>query len=390
MNPESSSLPDVRPASRRGSLRRLVALCRKESLQIVRDPSSILIAFVLPVVLLFIFGYGINLDSTALRVGLVMEDQGPEARDFAASLAGSPYLRVIPAETRREAGHALTRGRVRGFVIIPPDFSENLKRAGNAAPLMVVTDGAEPNTASFVENYVRGAWQGWQEHRGERRGEPPAGRSVNLEPRFWFNPSAESRNYLIPGSITIIMTVIGALLTSLVVAREWERGTMEALLASRVTRAELLWSKLLPYYALGTAAMLICVAVSVFWLNVPFRGSWLVLWLVGTLFLGSSLGLGLLLSTVTRNQFNAAMAALNAAFLPALILSGFIYEIRSMPPVIRGVTYLIPARYFVTAIQTLFQAGEIWPVLRQSMIFLLAASVFFIGLTALKTRRNLE
>jgi ABC-2 type transport system permease protein len=155
-------------------LRRLVALCRKESLQIVRDPSSILIAFVLPVVLLFIFGYGINLDSTALRVGLVMEDQGPEARDFAASLAGSPYLRVIPAETRREAGHALTRGRVRGFVIIPPDFSENLKRAGNAAPLMVVTDGAEPNTASFVENYVRGAWQGWQEHRGERRGEPPA------------------------------------------------------------------------------------------------------------------------------------------------------------------------------------------------------------------------
>jgi ABC-2 type transport system permease protein len=186
------------------------------------------------------------------------------------------------------------------------------------------------------------------------------------------------------------MTVIGALLTSLVVAREWERGTMEALLASRVTRAELLWSKLLPYYALGTAAMLICVAVAVFWLNVPFRGSWLVLWLVGTLFLGSSLGLGLLLSTVTRNQFNAAMAALNAAFLPALILSGFIYEIRSMPPVIRGVTYLIPARYFVTAIQTLFQAGEIWPVLGQSMIFLLAASVFFIGLTALKTRRNLE
>ncbi len=389
MNSDSSPLHTAGPAPRRGSVRRLLALCRKESLQIVRDPSSILIAFVLPVVLLFIFGYGINLDSTALRVGLVMEDQGPEARDFAASLAGSPYLRLVPAETRNQMGETLSRGRVRGFVIIPSDFSERLKREGDSAPLLLVTDGAEPNTANFVENYVRGAWQGWQEHRAERRGEP-ASQGVTLEPRYWFNPSAESRNYLIPGSITIIMTVIGALLTSLVVAREWERGTMEALLASRVTRGELLWSKLLPYYGLGTVAMFICVGVAVFGLRVPFRGSWLVLWLVGTLFLGSSLGLGLLLSTVTRNQFNAAMAALNAAFLPALILSGFIYEIRSMPPVIRGVTYLVPARYFVTAIQTLFQAGEIWAVLWRSMAFLLAASLFFIGLTALKTRRNLE
>jgi ABC-2 type transport system permease protein len=195
---------------------------------------------------------------------------------------------------------------------------------------------------------------------------------------------------LIPGSITVIMTVIGALLTSLVVAREWERGTMEALLASPVTRAELLLSKLLPYYALGVLSLLICVAVSVWLLRVPFRGSLLVLWLVGSLFLGSALGLGLLLSTVTRNQFNAAQAALNAAFLPALILSGFIYEIRSMPVAIRTVTYLVPARYFVTAMQTLFQAGNVWPLLIESMLFLAAASACFIGMTALRTRRRLE
>ncbi len=186
------------------------------------------------------------------------------------------------------------------------------------------------------------------------------------------------------------MTVIGALLTSLVVAREWERGTMEALLASPVTRAELLLSKLLPYYALGMISLLICVGVSVFLLGVPFRGSVAVLWLVGSLFLGSALGLGLLLSTVTRNQFNAAQAALNAAFLPAVMLSGFIYEIRSMPAAIRAVTYLIPSRYFVSAMQTLFQAGDVWAVLLESSLFLAAASAVFIGLTALKTRKRLE
>ena len=214
--------------------------------------------------------------------------------------------------------------------------------------------------------------------------------AITLEPRFWFNPTAESRNYLVPGSITVIMTVIGALLTSLVIAREWERGTMEALLASPATKTEMLLSKLLPYYVLGIVSLLTCVGVSVFLLGVPFRGSLLALWMVGSLFLGSALGLGLLLSTVTRNQFNAAQAALNAAFLPALILSGFIYEIRSMPEVIRGVTYVVPARYFVTAVQTLFQAGDVWSVLFEAMIFLGLASAFFIGVTALNTRRRLD
>jgi len=371
------------------NLRRLKALCRKEALQILRDPSSNVIAFVLPVIMLLIFGYGINLDAKGLRVGLVLEDTSVEANRFAASLYGSPYLRITTALTRAELAQALVKGQVRGFVVIPQDFSEKLKRPTDTAPILIVTDGSEPNTANFVENFVRSSWQGWLLERAASRGEsPPA--SVTLEPRFWFNPSAESRNYLIPGSITIIMTVIGALLTSLVVAREWERGTMEALLASPVTRAELLLSKLIPYYALGMLSLLICVAVSTFLLNVPFRGSFLVLWMVGSLFLGSALGMGLLLSTVTRNQFNAAQAALNAAFLPAVILSGFIYEIRSMPAVIRAVTYLIPARYFVTAMQTLFQAGDLWPVLSRAMLFLGVASAYFIGMTALKTRRRLD
>ncbi len=371
------------------SLRRLRALCRKETRQILRDPSSILIAFVLPLVMLFIFGYGINLDSTAVNLGLVLEDKSPEARRFAENLYGSPYLNVIAGGTRTEMERAMTGGRVRGFVVVPVDFAEKLGGRNDSAPILVVADGSEPNTAGFVQNYVSGAWTGWLQQRADERGEaPPAG--ISIEPRFWFNPAAESRNYLIPGSITIIMTVIGALLTSLVVAREWERGTMEALLASPVTRAELLLSKLLPYYALGIVSLFLCVGVAVFILRVPFRGSVPVLWVIGSLFLAGSLGLGLLISTVLRNQFNAAQAALNAAFLPALLLSGFIYEIRSMPPVIRAVTRLIPARYFVTAMQTLFQAGNVWPVLLSSGLFLLFAGIFFIGLTALKTRRRLE
>ncbi len=372
------------------SLRRLRALCHKETLQIIRDPSSNIIAFVLPVLLLFIFGYGINLDSTAVRIGVVLEDTSPEARHFADNLYGSPYLDVTTQLTRSAMEEAMIAEQVRGFIVIPVDFSTKLKRAaGPATPLLVVTDGSAPNTASFVQNYLRGAWHEGLLQRADEQGKAAAP-NITLEPRFWFNASAESRNYLIPGSITIIITVIGTLLTSLVVAREWERGTMEALLASPVTRTELLLSKLLPYYVLGIISLFLCVAVAVFILDIPFRGSLLVLWGIGSLFLASCLGMGLLLSTSLRNQFNAAQAALNAAFLPALMLSGFIYEIRSMPTAVQAFTYLVPARYFVTAMQTIFQAGNVWPVLLNSSLFLLMSSVFFIGMTALKTRRGLE
>ena len=369
--------------------RRLRALCRKETLQILRDPSSHIIAFILPILLLFIFGYGVNLDSTALRVGLVLEDTGPEARHFAENLYGSPYLQITTGLNRQAMEQTMTAGLVRGYVVVPLEFGEKLKRPTDIATVFVITDGAEPNTANFVENYVRGAWSDWLLQRAAEHGEAPPV-EIGIESRFWFNASAESRNYIIPGSITIIMTVIGTLLTSLVVAREWERGTMEALLASPMTRTELLLSKLLPYYVLGITSLFLCVAVSVWFLAVPFRGSLLMLWGIGTLFLASSLGMGLLISTLLRNQFNAAQAALNAAFLPALMLSGFVYEIRSMPEIIQAVTYLIPARYFVTAIQTLFQAGDVSTLLISSGLFLLMASIFFIGLAALKTRSRLE
>ena len=371
------------------SWRRLRALCWKETLQIFRDPSSILIAFFMPLLMLFIFGYGINLDFSRLRIGLRMEDGGAEATAFGAALKGSPWLEVRAYDSRAALELALVDSQIRGYVIIQEDFSRKLKQAGATAPVQVVADGSEPNIAQFVRATVSGVWQTWQEQRAEDRGEGLR-REIAFEPRVWFNSSAESRNFIIPGSITVIMTVIGALLTSLVVAREWERGTMEALLASPVTRAELLLSKIFPYYGLGMISLLLCVGVAHWVLFVPFRGTLLALWVVGSLFLLSVLGIGLAISTGMRNQFNAAQAALNAAFLPAVMLSGFIYEISSMPVFLRGVTRIIPARYFVSSMQTIFQAGTLWKLLMPDIFMLGCTTVVFIGLTAKLTKRRME
>lgn len=383
------------------SWRRLRALCWKESLQIVRDPSSIMIAFVLPMVLLLMFGFGINLDTSRLDIGVVQQDHGAEAQRFAAAVYGSPYIRPVAGASLPAMQRRMDAGELRGIIVIPSDFSDKVARGRGDAVIQVLTDGTEPNTANFVASYAQGIWQNWLAARAAEHGVAVAGAAsasaatsatgaIQLVPRYWFNPTSVSRNFLIPGSISVVMTIIGALLTSLVVAREWERGTMEALLASPITRTELLLSKILPYYVLGMLAMVACVALTTLLMHVPMRGSLLVLFVASTVFLGSALGLGLFLSTATRNQFNAAQSALNVAFLPAALLSGFIFEIGSMPVAVQAVTYLVPARYFVAILQTLFQAGQIWPVLLMNLSFLLLSAVFWLGLTAIKTRRRLD
>ncbi len=371
------------------SWRRLRALCVKETRQILRDPSSGLIAIVIPLMLLFIFGYGINLDSSRLHVGILMEQQSEDARDLAYAFAGSPYIAPTIGADRQQMIALMQAGKIRGLIVIPVDFDINMNREGNVAPIQVITDGSEPNTANFVQGYAQGIWQIWQQQRAEDRGQAFQ-QLIDVKVRYWFNPAAVSQHFIIPGAITIIMTVIGAILTSLVIAREWERGTMEALLSTQVTRSELLLSKLLPYYVLGMAAMALCMVVAVFVMGVPFRGSLLILFGISSLFLASTLGMGLLISTLTRNQFNAAMVALNAAFLPAVMLSGFIFQIDSMPAVVRAVTFIIPARYFVSTLQSLFLAGNIGGILVMNTLFLLASAAGFIGLTAWKTKRRLD
>lgn len=369
------------------SLRRLAALCRKESYQVVRDPSSILVAFVLPVVLLFIFAYGINLDTHDLRIGLIQQDQGVEAIRLEQALFASSAFAVTRGSSRSQMLSKMAKGEVRAIVVIPNDFA---KKTINKTPIVqLLTDGSDPNTAHFVANYLQGVMLNAQvQHMHDLGMSTHSG--IILQPRYWFNSSTVSRNFLVPGAIAIVLTIIGALLTSLVIAREWERGTMEALLATPISRAELLLSKILPYYVLAMMAMFICLGIAVFLMHVPFRGSLFALFIMTTLFLGCALGMGLLLSTIFRNQFNAAQAALTGAFLPALMLSGFVFEIASMPRFLQYVTYLLPARYFSNALQTLFQVGGPWSLLWTNAACLILLMLFFLGLTALKTRRSLD
>ncbi len=371
------------------STRRLLALCRKEGFQIVRDPSSILIAFILPVLLLFVLGYAVNLDADHLRIGLVVQDQGVPAQRLVNSLYASRAFEVHQSDSQAQLLDEMAHGKVRGIVIIPSDFSAKAQRPEGGASVQLLADGSEPNTAQFVNAYLQGVWEIWQNSLNRDRL-----KSVNtplkVVQRSWYNPSNVSRNFLVPGSIAVVMTIIGAMLTSLVVAREWERGTMEALLATPVTGLELLLSKILPYYLLGMAAMCLCWLVAVLIMHVPFRGSFVALFILSSLFLGSALGLGLFLSTVLKTQFFAAQAALTAAFLPSMMLSGFVYEIKNMPEFLQWLTVIIPARYFASSLQTLFQVGDVLSILLPNAFFLSLLSIFWLGLSAIKTRRTLD
>jgi ABC-2 type transport system permease protein len=375
------------------SLRRIAALVRKESLQILRDPSSYLIAGVLPLLLLVIFGYGISLDLRNIPIGLVIEQASPEADSLVASFRNSHFFTVRLARHRADVEGDLVSGRLKGVVVLAADFADRLGR-GETAPVQILVDGSDPNTAGLVQNYVQGVWQNWLEQEAVSASSlavrPAAAPLIVAEPRIWFNPEVNSRNFLIPGAVAIIMTLIGTLLTALVVAREWERGTMEALLATPIGVLEFLLGKLVPYFVLGMAAMGLSVVMAVFFFGVPFRGSVGALLLVSAAFLAAMLPLGLLISTLTRNQFLASQLALISAFLPAFWLSGFIFEIDSMPLPIRLLTRVLPARYFVSSLQTLFLAGDVASVLVPNTLALAAIAVLLLFALVRSTRLRLE
>ncbi len=381
-----SAEPKKRESERSGRARRFAALVRKESYQVVRDPSSILIAFVLPLILLFLFGYGVSLDTTQTRIGLVVEEATPLTRDLAASFQASRYFAVVNGRDRREFEDDLVLGRVRGIVVIPARFAAD-HAAGRHPAVQVIVDGSDPNTANFVQNYAQGTVANWERQRTlEGQSQPPA---IAAEQRFWFNPQLTSRNFLVPGSIAIVMTLVGTLLTSLVVAREWERGTMEAMMATPVSAAELLAGKLLPYFILGLTSMTLCVLLAVFLFGVPFRGSVVALYALSATFLMPALGQGLLISAATKNQFLASQLALISAFLPAFLLSGFLFEINSMPTVIQWITFIVPARYLIPSLQTVFLAGDIWPMFARAIAVMFLIGCIFFALAARSTRKRI-
>ena len=365
--------------------RRLLALVRKEGLQVVRDPSAILIAFVLPVILLFLFAYAVSLDIRQVPIGLVLESDDPSAQSLAATFSGTRYFQVTPARDRRQVAGAVAAGELKGFVVIPADFAHR-RAEPLAGPLVeIITDGSQPNNAGFVANYAEGVVLGWAQGEGLA----PAPR-VDLRPRFWFNPEIESRRFLVPGAIAIIMTMIGTLLTALVLAREWERGTLEALFSTQARVAEILVGKLLPYFGLGLLATLGSAALAIDVFGLPLQGSWGALLLVSAVFLVPALGQGLVISAIAKNQFIAAQAALFTGFLPAFLLSGFLFEIDSMPAPIRAISLIVPARYFIASLQTVFLAGDTWSVLVPNMAAMLTIGAVFFALARLKTRKSLD
>ena len=373
---------------RGGAAMRLGALVRKEFLQIVRDPSSIAIAFLMPLFLLALFGYGVSLDAERVPLALVADAPSTDSAEFFAALAGSRSFAPRPMDSMVAAERALLRGDVDGIVRLRADFAR-ASRDANGAPVQVLVNGIDANTARLVQGYVEGAWSAWLASRAAREGGALAV-PVDIAPRIWFNGELRSRNYLVPGLVAIIMTLIGALLTALVMAREWERGTMEALLVTPISMSEVLLGKLAAYFVLGTGGMLLSVALAVWWFEVPLRGSFWVLWASASLFLLAALGMGLTISTLARSQFVAGQVAILATFLPAFLLSGFMFDIGSMPPVVQALTHLVVARYFVAIVQTLFLAGDVWAVILPNAEALAAMAALFLGLTWRKSRKRLE
>lgn len=365
--------------------RRFGAMLVKETWQIARDPSTFLIAFALPVLLLFLFGYGVNLDTARSRIALVQQDNSAAAHSLAGAYQSSPWFDVVDTGSVAQMGEALVAGRIRGIVVIPDGFGRQAAQGGGT--IQVLTDGSMPNSASFIAAYAEGVRATWAAQQAEDRARPAAP-PIMTAPRFWFNPELKSRYNLVPGSIAVVMTMVGTLLTALVIAREWERGTLEALMATPLGMAEFIATKVIPYFVLALGSMALCTMLGVFVFGVPFRGSVFALFAIAATFLFPALGQGLLISAATKNQFVASQVALLSAFLPTILLSGFLFEIRSMPAPIQAITWLVPSRYLIPQLQTVFIAGDDWSLFLPDMAVLaLFGCVLFAGAVRATKRR---
>ncbi len=371
-----------------GTGMRLRGLIRKEFLQVLRDPSSIAIAFLMPVLLLLLFGYGVSLDAEHVPVALVAEQPNADTESFAGAFRQSRYLSPVVMPGMREAVTAMDSRRVDAIIHMKQDFSRQM-RSPDGAAVQVIVNGIDANNARLVQGYVEGVWSKWLQSEALAAGRP-LDIPVQVEDRVWFNSELKSRNFIVPGLIAIIMTLIGALLTAMVMAREWERGTMEALMVTPVTIREVIIGKLIPYYILGMGGMALSVVMAVGLFGVPLKGSLWVLFLASSLFLLAALGMGMLISVVARNQFVAGQTAIIVTFLPAFILSGFIFDISSMPAPVQVVTHVVAARYFIAILQTLFLAGDVWAIILPNAVALILMAGFFLGLARKKSRKSLD
>lgn len=375
----------MRPG-RAGRLRRIAALIRKEGWQVLRDPSSIAVGIVLPMILLVLFGYGLSFDVKNVPVAIVLEDSSADARGAASAFQISEYFQAIPVKSMAEAERLLREREVSAIVRIPPDFARRV--AQGDAEIQILVHGTDANTARISLGYAQGAVGVWMV-REAARGRMIAGTPIGVENRMWFNDANNSSYFLVPGLIVLVMTLIGALLTALVIAREWERGTFEALFVTPVRPGEILLGKTVPYFLLGLVGLALSVAGARLLFHVPMRGSLAILVVASMLYLIVALGIGLLISSVTKSQFVASQLTMIVTFLPAMMLSGFMFDLRSMPVAVQVITYIFPARYFVSVLQTLFLAGDIWAVILPNAAVLAGMGTLLMALAVRATRKTI-
>lgn len=372
-----------------GFFRRFIALTRKEMRQLLRDKSNLFVGLLLPLALILLFGYGLSFDVKNVPVAMVLDDRSPSAQETVAGISGSPYLVPVTAASMDEAVRLMRAHKVEAIVRVPVDFSQ--QRAAGDAHIQLIVNGADSTTASAVEGYVNGAIQSTARHMMDRSGSGSgAGSGIMLVQRIWFNEAAVSTWYLVPGLLVLVMTLIGAFLTSLLIAREWERGTLESLFVTPVRPLELVLSKLAPYVVIGAIDMVMCLLAARFLFQVPIRGSLLLIIFASLLYLIVALLLGLFISGKTRNQFAASQMALLASFLPALMLSGFVFDLRNVPLAIQIISQLLPATHFMELVKSLFLAGTIWPMAFKNCAILAAYAVLLAVATGRTLRKRLD
>ena len=368
-------------------LRRIRALTLKETRQILRDPSSIAIGGVVPLMMILLFGYGMSLDVTRVSVAVVDEDASSDSAALISAFRLSPYFGVTVVHTISEAKTLVLERKADGAMLIPSDFTR--RRHQGDAEIQIMVNGTDANQARIMQAYAQGPVALWSAAQTGSGTPVPAGPVIMVD-RMWFNESNDSHYFLVPGLIVLVMTIIGAFLTAMVVAREWERGTIEALFVTPMRAGEFLLSKLIPYFGLGMFGFVLCLLAGQFLFHVPLRGSLFLLCLASMIYLLVAMGVGLLVSTLVKSQFLASQLAMTLTLMPAMMLSGFLYDLRSMPLFVQGITYALPARYAVALLQTLYLAGNVGSVVWLNLGILTAMAAALLVSTRLATRKQLS
>jgi ABC-2 type transport system permease protein len=375
------------------NLRRVSAVARKESLHVLRDFRSLLMALATPIMMLILFGYALTLDVDKVPLAVWDQSRTPRSRELVSRFDGSRYfLRCLTIDNYPALVHAIDTRQVMMGLVVPRDFAQNIE-AGRDAAVQLIVDGSDSNTATIAIGYAQVIAQIYALDLAARqnsgRGGPPAQIPLDVRPRVWFNEELESRNFIIPGLIAVIMMVIAAMLTSLTIAREWERGTMEQLISTPITPGELITGKLVPYFVVGMCDVLLAVLMAQFVFHVPLRGNVGLLFGISTIFLTGTLAMGITISIVTKSQLVSSQIAVVATFLPAFLLSGFVFTIFNMPKAIQMVTYIVPARYFVAILKGIYLKGVGWEIIGGQAVLLVVYGIIMVMLARVKLKKKL-